>query len=75
MFVKELYIMAVINNMQIKSYFIKNVFSYKHIYEYFENYYKKKVILVYEDNKHLYKKNLEQLINWDHESLFLRIFY
>ena len=21
------------------------------------------------------KKNLEQLINWDHESLFLRIYY
>ena len=75
MFVKELYVMAVINNMQIKSYFIKNVFSYKNIYTYFENYYKKKVILFYEDNKHLYKKNLENLINWEHESLFLRVFY
>ena len=75
MFVKELYVMAVINNMQIKSYFIKNVFSYKNIYTYFENYYKKRVILFYEDNKHLYKKNLENLINWEHESLFLRVFY
>lgn len=75
MFVKELYVMAVINNMQIKSFFIKNVFSYKNIYTYFENYYKKRVILFYEDNKHLYKKNLENLINWEHESLFLRVFY
>jgi len=75
MFVKNLYVMAVINNIQIKSYFIKNVFSYKHIYEYFEKYYKKQVILVDDDNKHLYKKNLEQIINWEHESLFLRIFY
>ena len=75
MFVKELYVMAVINNMQIKSFFIKNIFSYKNIYTYFENYYKKRVILFYEDNKHLYKKNLENLINWEHESLFLRVFY
>ena len=33
--------MAVINNMQIKSFFIKNVSSYKIVYDYFENYYKK----------------------------------
>ena len=75
MFVKELYVMAVVNNMQIKSFFIKNVSSYKTVYDYFENYYRKKVILFYENNKHLYKKNLEQLINWYHESLFLRIYY
>tara|TARA_B110000114_G_C14879853_1_gene312269 strand:- start:354 stop:581 length:228 start_codon:yes stop_codon:yes gene_type:complete len=75
MFVKNLYVMAVINNMHIKSHFIENVFSYKYIYKYFENYYKKKVILVCEDNKHLHKNDLKQIINWEHESLFLRVFY
>ena len=75
MFVKELYVMVVINNMQIKSHVIKNVFSYKHIYRYFENYYKKKVILCHENNIHLYNEKLNEIINWEHESLFLRVFY
>ncbi len=76
MFVRELYIMAVVNNSYIKSFIIKNVFSYKEIYYYFENYYKKKkVTLCYDCDIHLYDDNLWDIINWEHDSLFLRIFY
>ena len=75
MFVRELYIMAVVNNSYIKSFSIKNVFSYKQIYTYFENYYKKKVTLCYDCDIPLYDDNLWNIINWDHDSLFLRIFY
>ena len=36
----------------------------------------KKRILFYENNKHLYKKNLEQLINWYHHFyVYIKIKY
>ena len=75
MFVKELYVMAVVNNLHIKSFIIKNIFSYKNIYTYFENYYKKNVDLCYDCHIHLYEDSLYDIINWDNNSLFLRIFY
>tara|TARA_Y100000591_G_scaffold296006_1_gene285838 strand:- start:1672 stop:1902 length:231 start_codon:yes stop_codon:yes gene_type:complete len=74
MYIKELYVMCVVNNTNIKSHFIKNVFSYKNIYKYFEKYYKKKVILSHTNNTHLYNEDLNKIINWNHESLFLRVF-
>ena len=72
---KELYIMAVINNMQIKSHFIYNVENYLDIYKYFMELYKKKnVNLYHRDNIPLYKENLDKIINKRDSSLFLRVF-
>ena len=75
MFIKELYIMAVINNIQITSHFIYNVNLDEDIYKYFEKKYKSKVIIQHRNSTHLFDEDLEKIINWEHESLFLRVFY
>ena len=74
MFVKELYVMAVINNTQQKSFFIKIYFLIK-IYIHILKIIIKRVILFYEDNKHLYKKNLENLINWEHVKAYFYVYF
>tara|TARA_B100001142_G_scaffold320536_2_gene365716 strand:- start:3034 stop:3258 length:225 start_codon:yes stop_codon:yes gene_type:complete len=71
---KELYIMAVMNNMQIKSYFIYDVKNCSDIYNYFENKYNKKILLYHQNNIPLYKDNLEKIVNKKDSSLFLRVF-
>ena len=70
----ELYIMAVINNMQIKSYFIYDVKNCSDIYNYFEKIYNKKILLYHQNNIPLYKDNLENIVNKKDSSLFLRVF-
>lgn len=70
----ELYIMAVINNMQIKSHFIYDVKTYLDIYNYFEKIYNKKILLYHQNNIPLYKDNLENIVNKKDSSLFLRVF-
>ena len=70
----ELYIMAVINNMQIKSYFIYDVKNCSDIYNYFEKKYNKKILLYHQNNIPLYEDNLEKIVNKKDSSLFLRVF-
>ena len=70
----ELYIMAVINNMQIKSHFIYDVKTYLDIYNYFEKIYNKKILLYHQNNIPLYNDNLEKIVNKKDSSLFLRVF-
>ena len=74
MFVKELYVMAVINNMQITSHFIYNVETHLDIYKYFQKKYNLKVIIHHNRGRHLTYEILDQIINWKYNSLFLYVY-
>jgi ERCC4-related helicase len=73
MTIKELYVMAVIDNMQITSHLIYNVNSDEDIYKYFEKKYKSKVIIQHRNGTHLIDEKLDKIINWNHTSLFLYV--
>lgn len=74
MFVKELYVMAVINNMQITSHFIYNVETHLDIYKYFQKKYNSKIIIQHNRGRDFSYENLYKIINGDHNSLFLYVF-
>ena len=74
MYIKELYVMGVVNNKNIKSYFIKNVSSYLDIYNYFTKKYNCEVTLQNKRYILLCNENLEEIINVKDNSLFLYIY-
>ena len=74
MYIKELYVMSVVNNTNIKSDFINNVSTHLDIYKYFKKKYKSKIILQNKRNIPLSKEKLNEIINWKDNSLFLYIY-
>jgi len=74
MYVKELYVMAVINNKHITSHYIHNVKSYEDIYNYLKKNYNCKVIVHHKRDTDLFDEDLEKIINWEYVSLFLYVY-
>ena len=74
MAIKELYVMAVINNMQITSHYIENVKSCLDIYRYFKKKYNsRRIVIEHHRDINLVDEKLEKIINWKNTSLFLYV--